>query len=95
MNWCKRTDSIFIFNTATVTDLSLELWENTIWITESITDWDIIIIDSENKKVWKNTSELDYTWTFPIMWTWSNFFNFDITWTFDTNVLILNKRNYV
>lgn len=84
-----------LFNTATVTDLSLELWENTIWITESITDWDIIIIDSENKKVWKNTSELDYTWTFPIMWTWSNFFNFDITWTFDTNVLILNKRNYV
>jgi len=92
-----RTDPniYMIFNTATVTAFNIELWDNTITITETITDWDIIYINWEEKTVELNGTEIDYSWTFPEMTIGSNFFNYTITGTFNLDTIILNRKNYV
>lgn len=95
--WIAVTDpNIYvIFNTATVSAFSIALWNDTITITETITDWDIVYINWKEKTVTLNWTEIDYSWIFPTMWISSNFFNYTITGTFSLDTIILNRKNYV
>ena len=85
----------YVFDTANLTGLELEVWSNKIIIEESITDGDVLIINSEETEVLLNDIEIDYTGTFPEMEKWSNFFEFWFNWTFDVKTLVLNRKNYV
>ena len=78
-----------------VDTISIESWENTIAINETISDGDIIIINWEEKTVKLNDVSIDYDGVFPSIWVNTSFINFSINWTFSANIITLNKINYV
>ena len=73
----------------------MKIWDDEIIVDHAFSNNDILKIDWENKRVYVNDVEIDYSWIFPFMTSWTNFFNFTIDWTFVCDVLILNKKNYV
>jgi len=95
--WSAEADLLFhfIFKTANVSEVEVSLWENTITINETIVDWDVLVIDWENKTVKLNNIEVDYLWSFPVLWVNINLINFDITGTFDADISCLNRIFYV
>jgi hypothetical protein len=54
-----------------------------------------LIVDSEEKTVTLNGSEIDYTWVFPTFPTGSNTFDVNFTGSVEVDVNIQTKRNYL
>lgn len=88
-----------LFGTGIVglTSLDLEMGWYTISITETITDSDILIIDSENKSVTLNGTDIDYDWPLPVLEVGTN--SFELTFTPWANVsmdmISIFKKNYL
>lgn len=95
--WNARADTIayIIFWNTNSTQVKMKVWENEIIIDNQFSNWDILKIDSEKKRVYIWEDIIDYNWVFPYMESWTNFFNFTINWDFVCDVLVLNKKNYV
>ena len=80
---------------SSVTSTAFTINSNTLTISETINDNDVIIIDWEEKTVTINWTEVDYSGVFPFMWTTLNAFNFTINGTWEADFTVLNKINYV
>jgi hypothetical protein len=96
--WSIRTNPVFniLFNSATsVTEIILTLWQDILTITTTITASDLIIIDCENKIITKNTTEIDFIWTFPSLEVWVNSYTIAINWTKNFDLSVIYFNNYL
>jgi len=84
-----------IVNSWSLTETSIAIWDTEITITDTISAWDILYINWEEKTVDINGTEIDYSWVFPTMSSSTNFFDYILTWTFEIDTIILNRKNYV
>ena len=84
-----------IIESWSITATELVVWDNTLTISNTLNNWDVLIINSEDLTITLNGSQIDYDWTFPEMKKWANFFYFNLTWTFELKTLLLNRINYV
>ncbi len=64
-------------------------------INQTMSDWDILLIDWVNKEVLHNTTNLDYDWVFTELNTDSNPMVVTINWTLNVDVTILFNKNYL
>lgn len=81
--------------TTAVTAVAITAFGKTMTVTNSFSANDILIIDSENKKVTKNGTEIDYSGSFPIFPTGSNPFTVTYTGTVAVDVTLLQNKNYL
>lgn len=95
--WTDITQPIIylIIESWNITNTEIQVWENNLIIDEWLTEWDVLVVNSEELRVELNWNLIDYDWTFPEMKRWANFFNFNLTWTFELKTLIINRINYV
>ena len=82
---------------AGLTSIDLEIGWYTISISETITDSDILIIDSENKNVTLNWTDIDYDWPLPVFDVGTNIFEFTFTpaSTVSMSMIAIYKKNYL
>jgi len=66
-------------------------------IEETITTWDILLVDWEEKEVTLNWTAIKYSWPFPIFNKWANPISFIFSsWaTLNCDITIINKRKYL
>lgn len=97
-NWNENSDPVIIF--AFKTGIS---WTDVISVTgnwkeinilETISDNDILEINSETKQVLLNWSEIDFNWSFLQLEPWGNILQFWINWTFDCDINLIHKNNF-
>jgi len=99
-NWTVKTEWVFylIFWTwiVSLTSVSILTWEDTITINETITDSDVLIVDSNNKIVTLNWVEIDYDWVFLDLQVWYNPISFDFNgWsTVNCDITVIYKKKY-
>lgn len=79
-----ESDSIAYLTIVTAGSLSQIVWENTtngdkVTVASSFVNGDQIIIDGENRRVTKNSVEIDYTGVLPKLVTGSNIFKITLT----------------
>jgi len=100
-NWTVKTYPViyFLFKTgiAGLSTITFETWWYTISITETITDDDILIIDSENKIVTLNGTDIDYVWPLPVFQVGTNSFELTFTpaSTVSMDMITIYKKNYL
>lgn len=75
--------------------ISVELNWRKIDFVQSISDFDVLIIDCIDKQVTLNWNIIDYNWSFPFLEYWSNVFDININWTFVCDISILYPKNYL
>jgi len=61
----------------------------------SVNDWDILLIDNENKQVLLNNVVQDYDWTFFNFINWVNSLLFTIDWTINLDVSVIYPTNHL
>lgn len=84
------------FNTATGTNnISFWIADNVITITETIANSDVLQIDCENKTVKINSTEVDFSGTFPILEAWTNSYTVTKNGTVDYNLSISFFNNFL
>ena len=99
-NWTVKTETIsyFIFWTwiAALTSIIITSWDNTMTISETISDNDVLIIDWDQKTVTIDWVDVDYTGTFIDLDVWANPILFDFAgWaTFSCDITIIHKKKY-
>lgn len=76
-------------------EIIINIWDNTITISETINSNDVVIVNWEDKTVKINDIEVDYLGTFPMIKTDVNPIYFTINWTWTADITVLNKINYV
>lgn len=79
-----ESDSVAYLTIVTAGSLSQIVWENTtngdkVTVASSFVNGDQIIIDGENRRVTKNSVEIDYTGVLPKLVTGSNIFKITLT----------------
>ena len=79
-----ESDSVAYLTIVTAGSLSQIVWENTtngdkVTVVSSFVNGDQIIIDGENRRVTKNSVEIDYTGVLPKLVTGSNIFKITLT----------------
>lgn len=90
-NW----EAYIIVNSATsVTSLGIEINWNSLWISENISTWDVIIFRSEELAIYKNNIEVSYTWSFNRLDFWNNIVNITSNWTFDYKINMLYNKTF-
>lgn len=86
----------FLTGLSSVTQVVVTLWSNTITVNESISDSDILEIDSENQDVKINdVGGKDYTGNFPVLERWNNSFEVSINWTWSADIYVQWNDTYV
>lgn len=96
--WSEYSNPIIniVVNSASWTDeLNITIWENTITINQTLNEWDIIDINTDEKIVLLNTQSIDFSWKFPRLEAWWNIFTVDANWTFNFDVSVLYSKNYL
>lgn len=96
--WSEYSNPIIniVVNSASWTDeVNITIWENTITIAETLNEWDIIDINTDEKIVLLNTQSIDFSWKFPRLEAWWNIFTVDANWTFNFDVSVLYSKNYL
>lgn len=78
-----------------VSSISVSWNNNNIWFSWSISDWDILVIDNENKEVLLNNILQDYTWTFLELINWVNSLLFTINWIINVDISINYPTNFL
>lgn len=98
-NWTAVSDPriYFAFKTwiSWTDNISINIWDRTIIINQSISDNDVLVVDCEKKTVKLNDVKVDYDGLFPELNIDWNAISFTINWTFDVDINVLNKVNYV
>lgn len=96
--WTAQSDVvayILFWSLSWTNQVKMKIGEYEVQVDHSFSSNDILKIDWENKRVYVNDTEIDYSWIFPFMIAGTNFFTFTINGTFTCDALILNKKNYV
>ena len=97
--WTAPSDPIlyFIFSAgASVTAITITNYDGTqLTITNTFSVSDVLIIDSKNKLVTKNGTDIDYTGVFPIFRVGSNPFSVDFTGTVAVDLSVISAKNYL
>ena len=89
---------IFVINfiTADLTDeVRLTMWDNEILISETLTNGDIIIINSLEKEVLVNWVPIDFDGVFPILNVGLNPFSIEINWTYEADISTQYTKTFI
>ena len=88
--------AVFTFDSASgVNEISMDIGWEIITISESISAWDILTIDVENKQVLLNSIDTDYIWTFPQLNVWNNSYNITVNGTSNFSFTIYYFNTYL
>ena len=96
--WSEYSNPIIniVVNSASNCDeLIVKIWTNQLTINESLSAWDIIDINTDEKIILLNTQSIDFSWKFPRLEAWWNFLTVNANWTFDFDVSVLFPKNYL
>lgn len=63
-----------------ITSLVINTRGTALTVTNSIINWDMLIVDGVNKVVTLNWTEIDYTWIFKPLVPWSNIVTYVFNW---------------
>ena len=77
------------------TSVSYTLNDRSLTYTWTITTWDILTLDSQNKQLLLNWVVVEYTWTFPELQLDVNTLVFTINWTFSCDYIISYRKNFI
>ncbi len=62
----------------------------------SLTAWDVLVVDSKTKHVYKNSVAIDYTWPCPIFSKWPNIVEYDFgTGTYNLDINVKYSKNFL
>lgn len=75
--------------------VSLALNNRTITYSWTISNWDILLIDCQEKQLLLNWSVVEYSWTFPQLELDINSLIFTINWTFTCDYIISYRKNFL
>lgn len=85
-----------LVNSATDCDeVSITIWDDTITISEELSDWDIIDINTQEKTVLINTVSTDFSGKFPKLQAWWNTLTVIAEWTYNFDISVLYPKNYL
>lgn len=87
--------NIVVNSVSNCNELIVKIWDNQLTISETLTAWDIIDINTDEKMILLNEESIDFTWKFPRLEAWWNIFTVDANWTFDFDVSVLYPKNYL
>jgi len=86
---------------ASITDVNIELkkvWEitwNDVFINEAIGNWDVLIVDYNEKVVTINWTEIPFTWFLTPLEVGNNVFDFTFSGTVDLDVYIIYNKVFL
>lgn len=85
---------IFWFKTASWVDtIDIKVWWIGCIISETIVDWDILVVNWETWIITLNWNQVDFEWVIPIFNSWYNNSTLEINWTFEVDVNIVFPYN--
>lgn len=87
--------NILIRDALNVSQLVNTIWNNSLTINETLTQWDIFEINCIDKVVSLNWNSIDFSWRFPTFEIWVNIYSMDSNWTFEYDIAILFPKNYL
>lgn len=95
--WSAESNPAFYFllRTGSATTQISVWFGNTITVNGSFVAGDILVIDSENKRVLKNSVEIDYDGTFPVFTPGACQFYIGITWTTLADITLVLPKNFL
>lgn len=95
--WTARSNPIFniVINTWSPTAFSLIMGDDTITITRTFIAWEVLEINTEEKRIKINGSNIDFNWTFPILKVWNNSYTIWFTWAVNFDLNIFYYKNYL
>lgn len=96
--WSEYSNPIIniLVNSATnCNQVEISIWDDKITINHSLTAWDILDINTDEKTVLLNTNSIDFSWRFPRLQAWWNVLTVNANWTYNFDVSVLFPKNYL
>lgn len=96
--WSEYSNPIIniVVNSATsCNQVEISIWDDKITINHSLTVWDILDINTDEKTVLLNTNSIDFSWKFPKLQAWWNVLTVNANWTYDFDVSVLFPKNFL
>jgi len=91
-----RVALLILFSSATVSKVAVSIGEKTLYVNESITDGDTLVIDGERLDVALNwVYGCDWDWEFGELAIWETAININFEWEFLAEIFIQYKDTYV
>jgi phage-related protein len=78
-----------------VTSFALNIWSDTITITNTFSASDVLVIDCEDKTVKLNWIAIDYSGVFPILEVGVNSYTITINWTKNFDITLSYFNNFL
>ena len=87
--------NIVITSASNCNELSINIWDDTLIINQTLTTGDILNINTDEKMITLNTNSIDFGWKFPRLEAGTNTFTLQANGTFNFDVSVLYPKNYL
>jgi hypothetical protein len=87
--------NILVNSATNCNQVEIEIWDDKITINHSLTAWDILDINTDEKTVLLNTNSIDFSWKFPKLQAWWNVLTVKSNWTYSFDVSVLFPKNFL
>jgi len=87
--------NILVNSASSCNNVEITIWDNTLVINESLTGWDILNVNTDEKNITLNTNNIDFNGKFPRLEAWWNILTIKANWTYNFDISVLYPKNYL